>query len=212
MLLGALAVVTLGAPSPVFADHVPNLEGQLTDDAGALDGDRDAAEDALQELRDEHNLQLYVLYTDTTEDLSAEEFAFDVAAENSLGGNDALLVVAIEDRTVFLWVADTASYEEVSNEEINDLLAGEVEPRLADGEFGEAVVAAAESLADASEPGAGFGTILVVVLIIGALIVVGNIVWAGVQRRQARAAHRGGAGSPHRPAGARGEHAPAADR
>jgi hypothetical protein len=58
------------------------------------------------------------------------------------------LVVALDDRTDSIWVAD--GLDEITNDELDDIIAGTLEPRLADGDFGGAVIATAEALGLAS--------------------------------------------------------------
>src|SRR5687768_12974496 len=102
---------------------------------------------ALGELEDSRNVQMWALFVGTTSGQSITDFADTVAAENSLGGNDALLVVAVEDRRDSMWVGDLL--DEVSDNEIDTILADEVEPRLADGNWGAAIAAAADGLDNA---------------------------------------------------------------
>src|SRR5690606_38005598 len=104
---------------------------------------------------------------------------------NSFGGNDALLVVALDDRSDALWVSD--AIEEVTTDEIDQLLTEELEPRLGDGEFENAVIALAGSLGDAasgeipsggdSSSSGGGGAIGIILLVILGLILVGVVVF-----------------------------------
>ena len=110
------------------------------------------AEAAIQDLQDESNVQLWALFVDSTGGQPVTDFADAVAAENGLGGNDALLVVAIDDRRDALWVGDLL--DEASDEDLDSILAEQVEPSLADGEWGAAVAGAASGLADALDPDA----------------------------------------------------------
>lgn len=147
--LALIAVLACAAfATPVHAQEPPFLNEQVTDLTGELDGDRGTIEDALDDLQDEHGIQLWVLFIFTTGSLSATEYSDAVAEENSFGGNDALLVVALDDRSYATWVGPTL--EDITDAEIDDLLADELEPRLADGEYGEAVAAFASGLGEAS--------------------------------------------------------------
>lgn len=132
------------------------LSERVVDESGTLsDGDTAEALDAIQALDDSRNVQLWALFVSTTGGTSITDFADAVAAENSLGGNDALLVVAIDDRRDALWVGDLL--EDVSDTEIDRILGDGVEPNLADGAWGPAIAAAADGLDAAlapAEPGA----------------------------------------------------------
>ncbi len=149
-LLALLALLALAMlASPARAQEPPFLDEQITDLTGELDAGRDTVEDALASLQLEHGIQLWVLFTFTTDDLSATEYSDAVAEENSFGGNDSLLVVALDDRSYATWVGP-ALEEGLTDAEIDTLLADVLEPRLADGDFAGAVAAFADGLGEAS--------------------------------------------------------------
>ncbi|HEX5588924.1 MAG TPA: TPM domain-containing protein, partial [Candidatus Limnocylindrales bacterium] len=106
---------------------------------------------ALEDLLDSHDVQLFVLFVDSTDELSATEFADATATENSLGANDALLLVAVEDRTDAIWVSDRVD-DEVTDPEIDSIISGVLEPALRDGDFAGAAIATAIALGEASAP------------------------------------------------------------
>lgn len=146
LVLAALACLLVA--SPARAQEPPFLDEQVTDLTGELDADREIVEGALEDLQAEHDIQLWVLFTFTTEGLTATEYADAVAEENSFGGNDALLVVALDDRSYATWVGPTLG--DITDDEIDTLLADVLEPRLADGDFGGAVAAFAAGLGEAT--------------------------------------------------------------
>ena len=132
-----------------------DLVERVVDESGVLtDAQVSEAREAIDALEDSRNVQLWALFVDTSGGAPITDFADAVAADNSLGGNDALLVVAIDDRRDALWVGDLL--DDVSDEEIDLILADGVEPNLGDGEWGAAIVAAAAgldgALADDAEP------------------------------------------------------------
>jgi uncharacterized membrane protein YgcG len=214
LALGLAVAVLLVGPSvsEVRAEDIPRLTGTVTDTTGVLSGDEDRIEDAAAALLEDYGVQLFVVFVNTTEDLNAPEFATETAAQNSLGGDDALLVVAVEDRTDAIWVADGLS--EITDAEIDEVIVDALEPRLRDGDFAGAVVAAAEALGTAvdtaaptavpatpppaqggggtadGDGGIGLGTILALGLIVGG----GAIVWS--QWRKRRTPAGGAATSP----------------
>ncbi len=100
-------------------------------------GSIDDIEAALGDLREDHGVQLFVLFVDTTDELTATEFVDETARVNSLGGDDALLLVAVEDQSYAMWVSDALT---VTDEEIDDILSGTLEPGLRDGDFDRAVI------------------------------------------------------------------------
>jgi hypothetical protein len=131
------------------AQDTPRLQDRVTDLAGVLSGaDRSTAEDGIRRLDDANNIQLWALFVDTTEGVAAPEYATGVAAANSLGGNDALLVIAVDDRRDAIWVGPLL--DSVTDDELDTILANAVEPRLRDGAWGRAVADGAAALGRAS--------------------------------------------------------------
>ncbi len=129
------------------AQDVPKLQGRLTDQAGVFDsGTRAQAEDAIAKL-DGEGINLYALFVESTGGATITAYADEVASTNSLGGNDALLVVAMTERTDAMWVGSLL--DAVSNDEIDSILAERVEPQLRDGNYAAAVGGAATGLAAA---------------------------------------------------------------
>ena len=143
-----LAACMVAAPAVVLAQEVPQLRTSVTDDAGVLSsGDATQVADAIERLRDERNVQLFVAFIDTTVPETVTEFTQATADANSLGANDALLLIAIGDRSDALWVGP--SLDGITDDEIDDILGNVVEPRLADGDFAGAAVGATEAIGTA---------------------------------------------------------------
>jgi uncharacterized membrane protein YgcG len=133
----------------VTAQDLPRLQDRVTDLAGVLSAtDRSTAEDGIRRLDADHNIQLWALVVDTTGAPAASDYATEVAEANSLGGNDALLVVAIGDRRDAIWVGPLL--DAVSNDELDTILADIVEPRLKEGAWGQAIADGAAALGQAS--------------------------------------------------------------
>lgn len=150
-LVVAALVALLGA-LPVAAQ---TLDQRVVDETGVIsDAQRDEALAAIEALDDAQNVQLWALFVSTTGGQPITDYAEAVAAENSLGGNDALLVVAVDDRRDALWVGDLL--DDVSDDDLDRILGDGVEPNLADGEWGAAIAAAAvgldEALGGSGEP------------------------------------------------------------
>ena len=176
----ALLVLLLLAP----AARAQTLSERVVDESGALtDVQREEALDAIEALDDDHDVQLWALFVGTTGGEPMDDFATRVAQENAFGGNDALLVVAVDDQRYQLWVSDALT--EITNEELDELLIERVEPQLRADAWGGAVAAAAEGLGaarageapttddpqpaptPAGDDGPGFLTILLAVALIG---------------------------------------------
>ena len=141
-------LLVLSLAGRVLAADIPRLDGPVTDRTGALAGEANEIESAIDTLLDEAGVQLFVVFVPTTDELTAPEFASQTAMSNSLGADDALLLVAIEERTDAIWVAE--GLDAITDAEIDDIIASQLEPRLRDGDFGGAVLATAEGLGAAA--------------------------------------------------------------
>jgi uncharacterized membrane protein YgcG len=148
----AAVAVALAAVGVLAVDALPRLQDRVTDQVDVLTpAEEEAVLEALERLEDEHDLQLFVAFVETTGVDTITDFTEGTAEASSLGGNDALLLVAVGDRSDALWVGD--ALDEVSDAEIDAILGEVVEPRLSDGDFAGAVTAGAEALGDASAAG-----------------------------------------------------------
>lgn len=90
-----------------------------------------------------------MLFVATTDDLPSTDYAGETARVNSLGADDALLLVAIDDRTDAIWVSDALP---VSDAELDAIVSDRLEPALRDGDFAGAAIATAEGLGAATQP------------------------------------------------------------
>ncbi len=144
-----LAAVALMAAPTVLAEGILRLEGAVTDPAGAFGGRAGEVSDTVDTVLDEHGVQVFVLFVGSTDDLSASDYADQTAAANSLGVGDALLLVAVDDRTDYIWVSD--SLDEVTDDELDTILVDTLEPGLRDGDFAGAAIATVEALGIAAD-------------------------------------------------------------
>ena len=148
LLVALLTLLAFASPARA-AEDFPRLDGPITDLTDTLSSSEEArAEQAIVDLRSAQAIDLWVLFTDTTNPLSVTDYADEVAARNSLGTNDVLLVVAMDDRTDALWLSD--GLEDITDREVDAIISNQVEPELADGDFVGAIEAAAAGLATAS--------------------------------------------------------------
>ncbi|MCC7362762.1 MAG: TPM domain-containing protein [Dehalococcoidia bacterium] len=208
-----VAMLVMGPGLARAVQSVPILDGPVTDETGEVD--EDAAETALARLADERGYDLWALFVETTGSTRISEYTDEVVAANNLGGSDALLVVALDDRTYQLWLGDLL-IDEVTQSEQDRILADEVEPALQDGDYGAAIAGAADGLRAASSPagdppggdagepqgvsdgGSSIGGIILLVIL--GLIVVGVVAlilsrkFAGSRSRKTGAGH-GAAGA-----------------
>ena len=116
LAVSATAVLALGTTAE------PRRRGSPTRRRSSAPPRSARSQAALDQLRDDHDVQLFVAYVDTTGGENVNDFTAATAAASSLGGNDALILVAIEDRTDSMWVGD--SLDEITDDEIDDILTG----------------------------------------------------------------------------------------
>jgi hypothetical protein len=143
-LAAIMAGVLLALAGPASAQSLPRLESAITDQTGVLAADQPAIQDALQALFDQTGVQLYVLFVQTTGGTDIGSYATAVGEAN-LGERDALLVVALDDRTDNISIG-TGLRTSVSQVDLDRIRSGILEPGLAGGNFGGAVISTAQAL------------------------------------------------------------------
>lgn len=148
LLAAATLLATMLAPG-VRAEDILSLDSGVTDTTGVLADREDDILEAIDRTLDDHRVQVWVLYVSTTGDRSAEDYAFETAAANSLGVGDALLLVAIDDRTDYIWLSD--SLDAITDDELDAIIVDELESRLRDGDYAGAAIATIEALGAAAD-------------------------------------------------------------
>ncbi len=187
VVLGASALLAVGA-GPALADEPFRLGEQIDDRAGALSvSEQNDLAGALGELQTEDGIQLFVVFVDSFEPGTADEWTRDTYSLSGMGGNDALLAVAEEEREYGFFLPDAA---DVTRDEMTTLAGQAVEPEFAEGDWGAGAVAFAEIARTGEAPGgsgdAGGGGAL---LVVGAIAVVGGGAYlVSRNRRRKRAA------------------------
>jgi uncharacterized membrane protein YgcG len=146
VLACAIAIAAL-SPLTTSAEEIMRLDGAVTDTADALGGRTAEVEQAIEATLD-RGVQVFVLFVRSTDDLTAADYAAQTADRNSLGVDDALILVAMDDRTDYIWVSD--SLDEITDDELDTILADTLEPSLRDGEHVEGAIAAVQALGEAA--------------------------------------------------------------
>jgi uncharacterized membrane protein YgcG len=147
-LLAGLLVLAAAVPA-LALDAPPRLVDPVTDQADVLtpteEGEVTAA---LEQLRADAGVQLFAAYVDTTGGVNVNTFTQETATASSLGGNDALILVAVDDRAYSMWVGD--ALDEITDDEIDSILVDALEPGLVEGDYAGAMIAAASATAAAA--------------------------------------------------------------
>jgi hypothetical protein len=175
VVLGATALFVLSG-GPALAEDPFHLDQQVVDEAGVLSsGEESQVGDALDALQSEDGTQLFVVFVDTFDGLTAGEWMQSTGNLSGLGGSDALLAVAVQDDNYAFTVP---SGSDVSVAEADQLAGQAVEPEFAQGDWATGVVAFADILRTGEAPGSGgsadAGGGGGALLVVGAIAVVGG--------------------------------------
>ena len=147
-----IGVLVLGAPAmAAHAEDPVELGGAyVLDTVGAVSGDESRVIRALDELYDDAGIQLFVVYVSTfTGADSAVDWADRTAILNSLGSDDLLLAVAVDDRQYALSVDQAFP---LSDADLNEVESA-IESELRDDAWADAAIAGAEAIAMAANGG-----------------------------------------------------------
>jgi uncharacterized membrane protein YgcG len=167
----AVAFALFFGLSAARAEAVPRLQGPITDTTGELAAGRADIEAAIKDLKAK-GVDLWVVFVRTTGTQTAADYARATAETNSLGVNDALLLVALDDRTDYIWRSDGLS--SITDPELDAAIGTQLEPRLRAGDSVGAVVATAGALGAAAQATIGIPWWLPVVAVGGVLLVVAS--------------------------------------
>jgi hypothetical protein len=187
LLLLALAALLL-APTPARADAPQRLAAQVTDAAGALGGGRTAVDAALAELQAGTGIQLFVVFVDSFDGRSADDWTAETARLSDLGDRDALLAVATVDRAYSYSFPDDSR---LTQDEVDRVAQNDIEPALARGDWSGAVVAGADGYREAARGGVTGGSSALLTLcplLVIAAVIIGALLWVRRRRRTARPA------------------------
>ncbi|HIZ34517.1 MAG TPA: TPM domain-containing protein, partial [Candidatus Ruania gallistercoris] len=185
-LTTALLSLTLIA-LPATAEPPSALDAHVVDNSSeqVLSGQEGEVESAIDELRSDTDLDLWVVYVDSFDGTQHAEWARQAAEATGLGNLDLLWAVAVEDRQTGFWGSEASGLSQSdldsADSQAQDALAG-------DDWVGGGVTFANEVHAAAT----GSGGALMPVLVIGALIVVVVLVLVWVRSRRKQAAHTTG--------------------
>ncbi|KXK62214.1 hypothetical protein AWW66_09250 [Micromonospora rosaria] len=132
----------------VLAERPMRLDSQLVDEAGVLGDRRDAAQQALTELRQRTGLQLFVVFVHTFSGRSAQNWADETATRSDLGDRDALLAIATRDRS---YAYSFAQDYPLTDGQLDEVARVAIEPPLGANDWAAAVIGAAQGYQAASE-------------------------------------------------------------
>jgi hypothetical protein len=143
----AVLLLSLVVHAGAVAQEVPRLTGPVTDLVGAVSGREGEIESVIGDVRERSDVQLWVLFDDTTGGIPVTDYVDRVAEVSGLGVGDALYAVTLEDRTYALWVSDTL--EDRVSAETQDRILLDARDRLAEDDLVGAASTVARGLGDA---------------------------------------------------------------
>src|SRR6185312_7034774 len=144
-----VALLVFGA-APAAADPPFRVGTEVVDRAGVLGGDTGRVRESVEKLRAERGTQLFVVFVTSFDGVDGQTWAADTARASQFGDGDVLLAVAVGDRAYGYSVPGDAT---ISDDDLRDLMVRRVEPRLSEGDWAGAAVAAADGLGGRADSG-----------------------------------------------------------
>src|SRR5882757_7459937 len=187
-LLAVLTVGVLLAPSAA-AEPPFRLPSYVNDGANALSGSEFSdVQQAVDKLYNDRHIRLWVVYVDTFSGQDAVNWTQQTRRLSDIGGQDAILAVATQDRAYAFLPPTTAP----GGVDVSTLRSNEIEPKLRQSDWGGAAIAAANGL-NPSTSSTGTGTEIswfgiLVALAVLALAVLVLWLWTRRRRRKRREA------------------------
>ena len=140
-----MAVLTVGVLLASTAAGQPpfRVPDYVTDNAGVLSqGQRIQVENAVNQLYNDKRIRLWVVYVDTFSGQDAVNWTQQTRRLSDIGGQDAILAVATQDRTYAFLPPTTAP----GGVDVTSLRTNEIEPKLRQSDWAGAGIAAANGL------------------------------------------------------------------
>ena len=138
------ALLLLAAPAAIA--QAPKLTDHVTDQTGTLGSGTAAVEDSLTNLLDRANVELWVVFVATTDGGTAQDLARQTFESNGLGGNDMVLLVAVNDHRYGWWELQASG---LSGGTLDKLSSDNLDPSFRQGDYSGGVVNFASALEQA---------------------------------------------------------------
>ena len=119
------------------------IPDQITDQNNSLGGNTAEVQNAIDKLYGEDKIQLWVVYVDSFDGESGDQWAAQSAALSGFGSDTVLLAVATKDRA-YGFTAPTGSV--LSTSQLNTIAQDDIVPQLKASDWPGAAVAAADGL------------------------------------------------------------------
>ena len=151
-LLGASSGALLLSARVTAAQPVPMLTSQITDQAGVLGSGESSVQAALDNLLARDNVQVWLVTLQSGNGTSAPDLATEIYKANGFGGNDFVLLVAVNDHR-YGFAEDTATG--LSTSTVDSLMSSSMDSSFRAGDYSGGVVNFANALETAIESKGG---------------------------------------------------------
>jgi hypothetical protein len=169
-LVAVFAVLCWAAPAE--ADPPTRLTAQVTDSAGVLGTGRGAVDAAVDRLRAQTGVRLFVVFVPSFDGPSAQDWTDRTARLSGLGDDAALLAVATRDRE---YAYHVPAGSRITKGEAAAVARNDIEPALTRGDWPGAVVAAADGYRRAVTGSGSFTWVIVLAIVIIAAVGAGAL-------------------------------------
>jgi uncharacterized membrane protein YgcG/BMFP domain-containing protein YqiC len=190
LLLAVMAAGLLITPSAA-ADPPLRVPDYVTDNANVLSqGQRVQVDNAVNQLYNDRHIRLWVVYVDTFSGQDAVSWTEQTRRLSDIGGQDAILAVATQDRAYAFLPSTTGP----GGLDVSTLRTNEIEPKLHQSDWAGAAIAAANGLNPSTSPtGTGTGAQIswfgvLVALVVLAVLILALLLWTRRRRRKRREA------------------------
>ncbi|MGC4960729.1 TPM domain-containing protein [Gordonia sp. DT218] len=152
VLVGVAALVLgAGVGGSAQAEPPSRLPTQVVDSANVLTTtQRDRLQNSIDQLYNDHEVQLWVVYVRDFGGLTAQQWAQQTVAESDLGDRDVLLAVAADDRAYYF--DSPESIDGLDQDALDDIARGDIVPALKNNDWAGAGQAAVTGISDAMTP------------------------------------------------------------
>jgi uncharacterized membrane protein YgcG/predicted nucleic acid-binding Zn-ribbon protein len=182
LVLAIMAAGLLITPSAA-ADPPLRVPDYVTDNANVLSqGQRVQVENAVNQLYNDRHIRLWVVYVGTFSGQDAVNWTQQTRRLSDIGGQDAILAVATQDRA-YAFLPPTSA---PAGFDVSTLRTNEIEPKLHQSDWAGAAIAAANGLNPSTSPtGTGaeiswFGVVLALTVLALAIL----LLWLWTRRRR----------------------------
>ncbi len=134
LFAGTLSLLLVPA---ALAQSVPSLTSQITDQTGVLGSDQAQVQSALDDLLNQENVQLWLVLISSTGGATAQDLAQQTFESNGLGGNDLVLLIAVDDHRYGWWETQATG---LPGSQIDGLLGSEMEPSFRAGNYSAGII------------------------------------------------------------------------